>query len=106
MAKKKPSARTKRRAQDRQAEKLARDAARVFELSPGGSSEHPIEVGSASEVESHAAGIPCPVCLGQLTVLEHAARTVAGARLRVVHARCRSCGRARSLWFRLGPLLS
>lgn len=106
MAKKKLSARAQRRAQDRRADKLAREAGRLFELSPGGSAAHPIELVSASEVEPYACGVPCPACLGELNLQAHEATTVNGARLRVTRMRCKTCGRDRSLWFRIGPVLS
>lgn len=77
------------------------DRQRLFELEPGGNPAYPVEVVSASVVETHALGVPCPLCDGAHEILEHAAVVEGGARLRVARLRCRQCGSQRSLFFRL-----
>jgi hypothetical protein len=105
VSKKKPRAdspRTARRAIARAEQSLLRDRERLFALEPGGSPERALEVSSASVIEAHALGVPCPLCEGPHEVLEHAAVTAqSGARLREVHLRCRHCGTRRSLFFRI-----
>lgn len=105
MPKKKPRAaspRSLRRASTRAEQDLARDRERLFLLEPGGSPARAIDVPSASVVESHALGVPCPLCQGPHEMLEHLAITAeSGARLREVRLRCRQCGSRCSLFFRL-----
>ena len=105
MAKKKLSARAARRAAVRSNEKLVRDLERLWLLSPGGSPERPIDLVSASQVETQASSTPCPLCEGALRVEEHAAVTVGASRLRVTHMICQACGARRSIYFRLGSPL-
>lgn len=105
MAKKKLSARAARRATVRSNEKLVRDLERLWLLSPGGSPERPIDLVSASQVETQASSTPCPLCEGALRVEEHAAVTVGASRLRVTHVLCQACGTRRSIYFRLGGSL-
>lgn len=71
-------------------EKLAR-------LSPGGAPERPIDVESASTVETRALALGCARCEGELRLEAHDA--VAG--LRRVRARCKACGTAREVWLRI-----
>jgi hypothetical protein len=95
------SARTQRRAFERAEQSLAKDRQRLFELEVGGSAGRPIEVSSASVVETHALSVPCPLCSGPHEVVEHAAVVDQGVRLREVRLRCRQCGSRRTLFFRL-----
>jgi hypothetical protein len=95
------SARTQRRALERAEQSVAKDRQRLFELEAGGSPQHPLEVPSASVVETHALGVPCPLCGGAHELVEHAAVVQDGVRLRAAHLRCRQCGSKRSLFFRL-----
>jgi hypothetical protein len=90
-----------RRAADREQEKLARDLAKLAAASPGGSPERPIVVASPSEVEVHAAGMPCPICQSPVRVEEHAAETIDGARLRVARVLCSFCRARRNVYFQL-----
>jgi hypothetical protein len=101
MAARKPSARTERRARERALAKLADDRWKLAALSPGGHPSRPIALSSASQVEPHAASMPCPRCDGRARIEEHAAATVDGVRLRAVDLRCSMCGVARRVWFRL-----
>jgi hypothetical protein len=102
MAKRKPSARAERRAQDRAAEKFTRDLDRIARLEPGATPERPIALDSASQVEIAARSIPCPRCRGEVRVEDHAAEVVGGARLRIARVACAACGARRALYFRLG----
>jgi len=102
--KRKPRAETKRavaRKQLRAAERLAEDRERLFELEPGGSPRVALQVPSPSVIDAHAARVPCPRCDGKLELLEQAAVTLDAARLREARLKCRSCGSARSMWFRI-----
>ena len=93
--------RTLRRAADRGAEKLTRDLERLFALGQGGSPERPILVSVPTLVELTAAAMRCPVCEGAFDVASHDAEVVAGRRLRVTRVVCRTCKRARSIYFEL-----
>jgi transposase-like protein len=95
-------ARTARRALERAEEKLAQERVRLFTWEPGGTSERPLDVPSASVVEAHASSVKCPRCGGLHEVVEHAAIVTPGAqRLREARLRCRTCGTRRSLFFRI-----
>ena len=98
---KKPRPRAKKREADRALAKLQVARERLFGLELGGSPERPLSVMSAAVVEAQAESVPCPRCAGRHEVLEHVAVTVAGVRLRETRLRCRQCGTARSLWFRI-----
>jgi hypothetical protein len=96
-----PRERTLRRADERARSSLAEDRERLFQLEPGGKPNRPIEVGSASVVETHALSMPCPRCDGSHELIEHVALTVDGVRLREVRLKCRQCGSRRSVFFHL-----
>lgn len=93
--------RAARRAADRTQEKLARDLARLAAASPGGSPSRPIVVSSASEVEVHAAGMPCAICQSRVRVEEHAAVVISGVPLRVARVACTFCRARRDIHFQL-----
>jgi hypothetical protein len=102
--KKKPRAgspRNQRRQQERSVERLLADRERLFELEPGGQPAAAIEVATPSVIDSRVAARECPRCAGALLLLEQAAVSVDGVRLREARLRCRECGSKRSLWFRL-----
>lgn len=101
MSNKRKRPRTERRERDRAAEKLADARERLAALEPGGAPARPLDVASASVIEPHAGSMPCARCGGGLRIEEHAAREVDGARLRLVSARCPSCGARRAIWFRI-----
>jgi len=90
--------RTARRIAERAARKLVRDRERLFELSPGGSPERPLEVSSASVIEVRVANLLCAQCEGPYQIREHAAVSAGLRRIDVV---CRQCGAPRSLWLRI-----
>jgi hypothetical protein len=93
--------RAERRAADRAQEKLGRDLLRLAAAEPGGRPDRPIVVTSPSEVEVHAAAMPCPRCQSGVRVEEHTAETIAGVRLRVAHVTCTFCHAKRAVYFRL-----
>lgn len=93
--------RRERRERERELAKGVREREKLARLLPGGESGRPIEVASASVVEVHAKSVPCPLCGAELRVEEHVARMVKGEMLRIVRARCFSCGVPRELFFRL-----
>ncbi len=102
-------ARTERREAARDAAKMARSRMKLAALEPGGASDRPIEVTSASIIEPHASSMPCAACGAQgLRVEEHIAVTLKGdgsepeRRLRVVHVTCQRCGTRREGFFRIG----
>jgi len=97
--------RTARREDERASAKLADAREKLASLEPGGTPHRPVLVSSASVVEPHAGSMPCARCGGPLRVVEHSAREVDGARLRLVDARCATCGARRAIWFQL-PVLN
>ena len=101
MAKKKISPRNERRAAARDADKLARDREKLARLEPGGVPERPVDVESASQIEPHALAMRCLRCDGANRLVEHAAETVGGQRLRAARMACARCGATRTLWFRI-----
>jgi hypothetical protein len=105
VAKKKTSPRNERRAAARDADKLARDREKLARLEPGGAPERPVDVESASQIEPHALAMRCLRCDGANRLVEHAAETVDGARLRAARMACARCGAPRTLWFRIAAHL-
>jgi uncharacterized protein with PIN domain len=93
--------RAQQRAQDREAQKLARDLEKLAALAEGASPARAIPITSPAEVEVLAGSTRCPICQGELRVEEHAAETVEGARLRVARVVCAVCRRKRAIYFRL-----
>jgi hypothetical protein len=94
-----------RRAAARENEKHLRDLERLARLEAGGAPDRPVSVASASLVEPCARSVPCPLCGGELRVLEHTAEVYEERRLRVAHMECARCGKKRPLYFRLGTTL-
>lgn len=107
MGKRKPSPRAVRRARAREDQALLGDLERLARLAAGGAPDRPIDVEAPTQVEPIAEAGACPLCDGALHLVSHAAETHAGARLRVAHLRCTSCGVERARYFRLaGPSLN
>lgn len=106
MGKRKPSPRTVRRVRSRAHQALVGDLERLARLAPGGAPDRPRDLEAPTQVEPIAEGTPCPLCQGALRMVEHAAESHGGARLRVAHLRCTSCGVERALYFRLGVPLN
>lgn len=83
---------------DRAARQLVRDREKLAELSAGGAQDRPIAVPSSSVIDVRINAMPCPQCAGELRIEDHRS---AGAGLRDVAVRCRMCGVARVVWFRI-----
>lgn len=90
-----------RRARARRDPAFAAEALRVAQMSPGGRVEHPIEVGSASEIEVRATSMPCPICWGAHRLVDHVIRWRGGEPIRLVTTRCKHCGLERETFFRV-----
>jgi hypothetical protein len=107
-ARKKLSNNAARRADVREAEKLAKTRERLSKLEPGGSPERPIEVASASVVEVHARTLRCLQCGYECRVSEHRADLMGERRLRVCEVQCVRCSSKRTVYFRIvsGPQLN
>jgi hypothetical protein len=102
-AKKPKRARTVRRESERREAQLASAKEALASLEPGGAAERPLRVASAAQIEPHTRSLGCPFCGDAYRVLEHEARVVGGAALRVVTALSPRCGRKRVLWFAIEP---
>jgi hypothetical protein len=89
-----------RRARAAQAE-AAKEIAALEAAEPGGTVENAIAVESPAVVESRASMLPCAICRGPVRVMEHAAETIEGRRVRVVRVLCPQCGISRTAYFRL-----
>lgn len=85
-----------------EADALRAEVDRLEAERPGGDSERPIDVVSASQIEPRAERGPCPRCGGNLHVSAHTVRSVGAERLRHVVCRCGGCGAERVTWFRVG----
>jgi predicted Zn finger-like uncharacterized protein len=77
---------------------LVRDRERLANLTQGGAPSRPIPVVSAAVVEVRAAMQTCPQCDATYRLHDHRAPSPG---IRAVDVRCRQCGIARTLWFRL-----
>lgn len=77
----------------------AEASVRAAVLEKGGTPMDPIEVASASIVETRARSLPCPAC-GEVPMTQehHRIENYSGRLLREVHTRCRRCGTARIVW--------
>jgi len=93
--------RAARRARAREQTQLVRDLEKLARLEPGGAPDRPLAVESAAQVEVMATSRPCPLCQGSVRLVEHAAETVDGVRLRVARIACTLCGVPRARYFRL-----
>jgi hypothetical protein len=78
-----------------------RDLDRLARLAPGGNPARPLDVDTPPLVDVIAEATPCPLCAGSFRLVEHAAETIDGVRLRVARVTCTSCGIARAIYFRL-----
>lgn len=106
MAKAKKRARTLRRDQARDDERLVRAKEALAKLELGGSPERPIAVESASQIEVHARSMCCPACGETWHVEDHVVETHQGKSLRVVVARSPRCGKKRRIYFAIAPALA
>lgn len=95
-----------RRTQREQARALRKEVRRTEALAaelPGGSSERPIDVVSASIVDGKARATPCIQCGGELDIRGDRAASTARGVLREIALVCRRCHAPRVLWFRVVP---
>ncbi len=97
--------RAARRERGRILKKLGDQREKLARLEAGGSANNPLVVSSASQIEPRAENEPCLRCGERARVSEHAARTIDGARLRVVITTCPKCGARRTLYFRISEAL-
>jgi len=97
-----PRPRRQQREQQRAFRKTVRQLERLAAELPGGSPERPIDVASASVVETKARAIQCVQCDAIEMELrgDHASSTPRGV-LRELAMVCRQCHAARALWFRV-----
>jgi hypothetical protein len=95
------SSRRERRARAREQAALVRDLEELARRESGGGPDSPLVVESVAQVEVMATSRPCPLCQGGLRLVEHAAETVDGARLRIARLTCTTCGVPRARYFRL-----
>lgn len=68
---------------------------------PGALPSASIEVGSAATIEPIVEREPCVACGGAMHVDQHEVEDHGGGRLRRVDARCGSCSRPTTTWFRV-----
>lgn len=69
----------------------------------GGSEHLPIDVKSASVVETKARSTPCVQCGGDLDLRDDRATSTARGILREMVLVCRRCHAPRTLWYRVVP---
>ena len=97
-----PRPRRQQREQQRALRKTVRQLERLAAELPGGSPEQPIDVASASVIETKARAIACIQC--EATEMElrgdHAMSTARGV-VREVTMVCRQCHAPRVVWFRV-----
>jgi hypothetical protein len=103
---KKQRPRANARMRQRALRKLARDREKLAALAPGGAADRPIEVSTPSVIDGRARSTPCPLCEGELELLEVAAVTTSAGRRREARVRCRQCHVGRSIWFAIGPTVN
>jgi hypothetical protein len=98
-----PRPRRERRERDRALRKEVRRTEELAGQLPGASPEHPIDVTSASVVETMARARPCVQCGGELEPQRDRASSTARGVLRAIALTCRQCHAPRALWFRVAP---
>jgi hypothetical protein len=98
-----PRPRRQQRARDRALRKEVRRTEELAGQLPGASPDHPIDVASASVVETMARGTPCVQCGGELEPQGDRATSTARGVLRAIALTCRRCHAPRTLWLRIAP---
>ncbi len=101
MTKKPKRSRTVRRQADREQEKRAAAARKLVTLEPGGAPDRPVELASASVVDTDATSQTCLVCGGSPLLLDHTVLEHQGRRLRVAKLRCKLCGETWARYYRI-----
>ena len=97
-----PRPRRQQREQQRALRKTVRQLERLAAELPGGSPERPLDVGSASVVETKARAIPCIQCgATELELRGDQATSTARGVLRELTMACRQCHAPRAAWFRV-----
>jgi hypothetical protein len=97
-----PRPRRQQREQQRALRKTVRQLERLAAELPGGSAERPIDVASASIVETKARAIACVQCDAiEMELRGDKATSTARGVLREVAMVCRQCHAPRTVWFRL-----
>jgi hypothetical protein len=98
-----PRPRRKRREQERTLLKVVKRTESLADKLPGGSPENPIEVTSASVVETRARAARCIQCDGEFDLRGDRASSTPRGVLRAIDVSCRQCHTPRTLWFRVTP---
>jgi hypothetical protein len=97
-----PRARRQQREQQRALGKSVRQLERLAAEMPGGSPERPIDVASASVVETKARAIRCVQCDAiEMELRGDRATSTARGVLRELAMVCRQCHAPRAVWFRI-----
>jgi hypothetical protein len=97
-----PRPRRQQRKQQRALRKTVRQIGRLAGALPGGSPERPLDVASASVVETRARAMPCAQCGGfDHEVRADRASSTARGVLRELTMACRRCRAPRTVWFRI-----
>ena len=97
-----PRPRRQQREQQRALRKSVRQLERLAAEMPGGSPERPIDVASASVVETKARTMKCVQCdAGEMELRGDRAMSTARGVLRELAMVCRQCHTARAVWFRV-----
>lgn len=79
----------------------ARERIEAAMKTPGATAENPLEVTTASLVESVATTLPCVVCGEAVIAEDHSVDTTGAEPLRKVDVHCRRCGHRRPLYVRI-----
>jgi hypothetical protein len=95
--------RKQRREEERTLRKQVERAERMADELSGGAPERPIDVTSASVIETKARAVPCVRCGGTLEPRADRASSTPRGVLREVELACRLCHGRRTLWFRIAP---
>ena len=98
-----PRPRRKRREEERALRKLVKRTEEMAGELPGASPDRPLDVTSASVVETKARATPCVHCAGELDLRGDRATSTARGILRELSLICRRCHAPRTLWYRIRP---
>jgi hypothetical protein len=97
-----PRPRRQQREQQRALRKTVRQLERLAAGLPGGSPERPIDIASASVVETKARAMKCVQCDAiEMELRGERATSTARGVLRELTMVCRQCHAARAVWFRV-----
>jgi hypothetical protein len=91
------------RDQQRVLRKLVKRTESLAAKLAGGSPQLPIDVRSASVVETKARSTPCIQCGGDLDLRNDSATSTERGILRELTLVCRRCHAPRTLWYRIAP---